>query len=104
MAIAKRTAPSVIGGKTGRDSLIEIKEKPHTKTQAIMERSADFLRSIMFRSQISGFNIVNQSIIFFVTLIRLFGEEGVKGLIVGGQDGQEAAAFFAVHFQKNVVK
>jgi len=32
-----------MGGKTGRDSLIEIKEKPHNKTQAIMEKSAYFL-------------------------------------------------------------
>jgi hypothetical protein len=33
-----------MGGKTGRDSLIEIKEKPHNKTQAIMEKTANFLR------------------------------------------------------------
>jgi hypothetical protein len=32
-----------MGGKTGRDSLMEIKEKPHNKTQAIMERRAYFL-------------------------------------------------------------
>jgi hypothetical protein len=29
-----------MGGKTGRASLMEIKEKPHKKTQIIMERRA----------------------------------------------------------------
>jgi uncharacterized membrane protein len=33
-----------MGGKTGRDSLMEIKEKPHKKTQAMIERIAGFLR------------------------------------------------------------
>jgi hypothetical protein len=33
-----------MGGKTGRDSLIEIKEKPHKKTQIMTDRIAEFRR------------------------------------------------------------